>query len=530
MTQRTKIIIGVAALILGAVAIGWLYFQLSPETWDDFLAEMSGDTSRPQPAAQPVVRRPSRSEGDLLASGSIEAEEVTVAAELGGRIVETAASEGDSVVEGALLLRLDQQVLTAQREGAAAAVDQAEAALAATQAGLDQALAGATEEEIAAAEAAVLAAEGAVAAAEAALTEAQIGAQSARTVEQSESSVALAEAVVAQAEGAVAAAEADLARANAELARLRAGARPEEITMLEAQLAQSEALFLQPRTSYDELAKNDVGGVPEEMARYQMQAAQSARDAAKAQLDLALAGASSQEIAAAVAVVNAAQAQVDIAEAGLDAAEAALVQAQAAPETSEDLVARADAGVAAAQAQVKVAEGQQAQAQAALDRLLSGATEQEIAMLRAQVSQAEAALAAAEAALKALDIELERTALTAPAGGVILERLVHEGELAVPGAALFTLADLDQVTLTVYVPEAELGKVALGQEVEVTVDAYDQAFPGRVTHIASQAEFTPKNVQTQEERVHMVFAVKIRLDNPDHALKPGMPADAIFSS
>ncbi|UCG26186.1 MAG: efflux RND transporter periplasmic adaptor subunit, partial [Chloroflexota bacterium] len=102
--------------------------------------------------------------------------------------------------------------------------------------------------------------------------------------------------------------------------------------------------------------------------------------------------------------------------------------------------------------------------------------------------------------------------------------------LAVPGAALFTLADLDQVTLTVYVPEAELGKVALDQEVEVTVDAYEQVFPGRVTHIASQAEFTPKNVQTQDERVHMVFAVKIQLDNPDHQLKPGMPADAIFSS
>ena len=121
MSQRTKIIIGVAALILGAVAIGWLYFQLSPGAWDDFLAEMSGDTTGSRPAAQPVVRRPSRSEGDLLASGSIEAEEVTVAAELGGRIVETAAGEGDSVAEGALLLRLDQQVLAAQREGAVAA-------------------------------------------------------------------------------------------------------------------------------------------------------------------------------------------------------------------------------------------------------------------------------------------------------------------------------------------------------------------------------------------------------------------------
>ncbi len=78
-------------------------------------------------------------------------------------------------------------------------------------------------------------------------------------------------------------------------------------------------------------------------------------------------------------------------------------------------------------------------------------------------------------------------------------------------------------------PESELGKVSLGQLVEVNVDAYDGLFPGEVSYIASQAEFTPKNVQTQEERVHMVFAVKVRLDNADHLLKPGMPADAFFS-
>jgi multidrug resistance efflux pump len=80
----------------------------------------------------------------------------------------------------------------------------------------------------------------------------------------------------------------------------------------------------------------------------------------------------------------------------------------------------------------------------------------------------------------------------------------------------------------VYVPEADLGRVSLGQTVEVTVDAYDDVFIGQVSHIASQAEFTPKNVQTQEERVHTVFAVNIRLGNADHRLKPGMPADATF--
>jgi multidrug efflux pump subunit AcrA (membrane-fusion protein) len=92
-----------------------------------------------------------------------------------------------------------------------------------------------------------------------------------------------------------------------------------------------------------------------------------------------------------------------------------------------------------------------------------------------------------------------------------------------------TLADLDNLTLTIFVPEDQVGKVQIGQPVSVTVDAYpERVFPGTVTFIASQAEFTPKNVQTKEERVNMVFAVRVGLPNGDHALKPGMPADAVI--
>ena len=181
MNQKTKIIAGVAALILGAVAVGWLYFQLSPGAWEQFLAEMSGETAGSRPETRPVVRRPARRAGGLVASGSIEAEEVTVAAELGGRIVETVAGEGDEVAESDLLLRIDQQSLLARREGALATVDQAQAALEAAQAQLDQARVGATTEDIAAAEAAVLAAEGAVAAAEAALIQAEVEADTTNT-------------------------------------------------------------------------------------------------------------------------------------------------------------------------------------------------------------------------------------------------------------------------------------------------------------------------------------------------------------
>jgi len=113
----------------------------------------------------------------------------------------------------------------------------------------------------------------------------------------------------------------------------------------------------------------------------------------------------------------------------------------------------------------------------------------------------------------------------------VIERPVHVGEVALPGAPLLTVADLDNLTLTLYVPENELGKIHLGETVSVTVDAYPgRIFTGTIITIAGEAEFTPKNVQTREKRVNMVFAVKVKLPNPDHALKPGMPADAVIST
>lgn len=532
MKRTITIILIVVGLIAGAIAIGWLYYRANPDEWTAFQAEMAGEerASTSSSAPRPVIRPDHQASGDLMASGNIEAEEVTIAAEIGGRIEEMMADEGEQVGEGDLLLQLNKNVLLAQREGGEAAVAQAEAALAATQAQLDLALAGATPEEIAATEAAILAAQGVVAAAEAALVQAEVDASRARTVHEAESSVPLAEANLAQAQGALDVANANLAAASAELARLQAGARPEEVAMYQARVNQAQSNFMYyENIHFDNFISNDIGGAPEEQARYLREAARGAWDAAQAQLDMARNGATTQEIATVSAAVSAASGQVTIAEAGVAAAEAELARAQAVPETTEDHVAIADAGVIGSGAQVAVAKGQLAQAEAELARVKAGTTVEGIAALQAQVAQAEAALAAAEASLKVLDIQIGHTTVAAPAGGIVLQRLVHQGELAAPGAPLFTLADLDEVTLTVYVPEAELGKVALGQSVEVNVDAYDGLFPGEVSHIASQAEFTPKNVQTQEERVHMVFAVKIRLDNPEQLLKPGMPADAFFS-
>lgn len=523
--RKTTILAIIIAIIAGAALVGWLYFRANPAAWDDFLAEMEGEA---QPAAPAAVQRQPRKTDGLIASGSIEAEEITIASEIGGRIVELLADEGEEVGAGDVLMELDQEALLAQRDGAAAAVAQAQAAVDAASAQLALALAGATVDELAAAEGGVTAAQGGLDAAEAALTQAQITADMAEDTQQTQSAVDGAEAALAQAEGMLSAAQADLDRAEAELARLLAGARPEEIAIYQALLAQVEAQLWYPTHIHDELVRNDILGTPEEEARYQMLAAQAARDAAQAQLDLVQAGATVNELAAARAGVSAAEAQVAICEAGVSAAEAGLDQARAALESTQDQTALAKAGVSVAQGQVQVAAGGLAQAEGQRDRLRAGATPEEIAILEAGLAQAEAAVASADAILRTLEIQVDHTTLRAPAGGIVLERLGHVGELAAAGAPLFTLADLDQVTLTVYVPEADLGQVRLDQEVEVTVDAYSGSFVGHVSFIASQAEFTPKNVQTQEERVHMVFAVKIRLENSDHQLKAGMPADAVF--
>ncbi len=105
----------------------------------------------------------------------------------------------------------------------------------------------------------------------------------------------------------------------------------------------------------------------------------------------------------------------------------------------------------------------------------------------------------------------------------------HQGEVVGAGSIVMTLARLDEVTLTVYIPEDQYGRIQLGQDVSVSTDSYPgEVFQGKVEYISDQAEFTPRNVQTVEGRKSTVYAVKIALPNPEHRLKPGMPADARF--
>jgi HlyD family secretion protein len=156
-------------------------------------------------------------------------------------------------------------------------------------------------------------------------------------------------------------------------------------------------------------------------------------------------------------------------------------------------------------------------------------TQQTMERIRLEADVQSAALREARAQLAEQQQYLSEMTVRAPSDGIVLVRTVERGEWVQPGTPLFTMVDLNQLYLKIYVPEPDIGKIVHDQAARVFVDAFPQRFfPARVSKIASEAEFTPKNVETREERVKLVFAVELALDeNPGGVLKPGMPADAV---
>jgi len=154
------------------------------------------------------------------------------------------------------------------------------------------------------------------------------------------------------------------------------------------------------------------------------------------------------------------------------------------------------------------------------DRAMERSAQQDIAVAKANIRSASENLELAK-------IMLGYTTLRAPFSGVILTRQTELGEVMQPGTPVVTLADLDHVWLRAYVAETDLGRIRWGQAATVHTDTYpDKAYPGQISFIASEAEFTPKSVETHKERVTLVYRIKIDVENPRHELKPGMPADA----
>jgi multidrug resistance efflux pump len=413
---------------------------------------------------------PAGSQG-LSGSGTVQAEEYVVAPQLAGRVIELSADEGDQVRAGQVLAQLDATLLAAQ-------LDQANAGIAAATANLAKLQGGTRPEEVRQAEAAL-------AQARARRDGARIALADAETLKGTQPDLNL---------------RIDVARAVLQAADHRARA-----ANLLAQAASKERDYFQRTLAELEnpltVGIRNPSGVVVRTLNITVRTEE---------LRTQLAMASSKEWSAWTGQ-STALAQRDGAQADL----ANLLAQQADPLV---LAAQVDA----ARTQLAAAEAAVPLAQAKLDALTAGSRAENITAARAQLAQA-------QAARDSIKAQLTRMTLTAPADGLIDQRLLHLGEMAAPGNAVFHLVNLNSVTLTIYVPENRIAMVQSGARADVTVDSFpERIFPGRVSFISPQAEFTPKNIGTQEQRQTQVFAVKIRIDNPDQALKPGMPADAII--
>lgn len=325
--------------------------------------------------------------------------------------------------------------------------------------------------------------------------------------------------------------EAALETAQAGLIAASAPPRPEDIAAAEARLAQAIVLRDGAKITWQtaQLLVNNPHELQAQIDQAQARVTKAQTGLEQAQINLkrmeiqAEAASRNQSSHAALVQNEVAQNQLKAAQVGLQIAEVGLAGAKQQVELLQHLRARPlqlVSQVNAAKAAYQQAEAAVGVAEANLTAVKANPTPEDIAVAEAQVAEAEAALAQVK-------VQLDKLTLTAPRAGLISHRLVQPGELAAPGAVLLELSDVDTVDLTVYIPETLIGHVKIGQPARVFVDAYPgEVFEGTVSFINHEAEFTPRNVQTKEERVNLVFGVKITLDNPDHRLKPGMPADA----
>lgn len=157
-------------------------------------------------------------------------------------------------------------------------------------------------------------------------------------------------------------------------------------------------------------------------------------------------------------------------------------------------------------------------------------SDQDFDSTKSQYESSHSDLQRVQASRTLANISLKESTIKAPIAGTILSKVVETGDLLAPYSTVVTMADLSNLEMMIYVSETKYGRIKLGDEVAVNVDSFPgQNFYGKVKSIANKAEFTPKNIQTKEERVSQVFGIKIDIPNPEMKLKPGMPADAVIN-
>lgn len=263
---------------------------------------------------------------------------------------------------------------------------------------------------------------------------------------------------------------------------------------------------------------------------------------AESRLEQLLAGSRTQEIEQARAAAEEARTQNKLAAQDWERAQVLYKNDDISTSQRDQFKTRLDASAAAVR-----------QAEERLALVVEGPRKEDIEGARAQVAQARAAVALSEAArielkrreqevdsrkaqieqaraqLSISDAQLDDTAIAAPINGVVLVKSAEVGEVLAAGTTVATLGEIDRPWLRGYINEKDLGRVKLGAKVNVTTDSFPgKSYAGRISFISSQAEFTPKQIQTTEERVKLVYRIKVEIENPRHELKLNMPADAVI--
>lgn len=415
-----------------------------------------------------------RAEDDeIAASGTIEATQVDVAPEIGGQVTDVLAQAGEYVQAGQELVLFTDALLDAQMQQTLAALDQAQANYEMVAAGLP--------------------------------------------VEQQELAIAAAELELISAKQAI-----DELYDKNELAAAQAA----------KEVADTRDLERDAQRIYDSL-QSPASQTDIDIARSLVTLTEAAIEKAEKRFKSLLRKAEDNpRRAAVVLMISTLEKQHDLAVKRLNYLEG----------TADEIT------LAQADANLELAKQNLAEAQQKLDELQEGPDPDSLELAQARLKTADANLAAARtgpsreqlalarsqvevarAAVGVLEAQRQKLSLAAPVSGVVLSRSVQPGEVASPGAPLMILARLDDLKLTVYIPEDRYGIIQLDQQAKVSVDSFPgETFTGVVVRIADQAEFTPRNVQTEEGRRTTVFAVELKVENPDGRLKPGMPADVTF--
>ncbi|OGO21286.1 MAG: hypothetical protein A2Z14_14465 [Chloroflexi bacterium RBG_16_48_8] len=442
-------------------------------------------------------------DGILHASGTVEGVEVIIASELPGRVAEVFVEEGDTVQPGDLMFRLEDEIYQAQRNLALTGLKNAQARLEAARTAVNTA--------------------------EATLESAQVNTEAV----QLQYEITLAAARLEELPSRVSSWKQEIP--NEFSLPVWYFQKPERLAAAEVEVdAAKKALEIETKNFQDVL--EDATSANIEDAERRLREAQAtflvAEDLlnrAKLQNDQELEDFAQTRFESTKEELEAAQKAYD--EMLSDEAQEEILQARARLtivqeryDTALDRFNQLRTGEYSLQVEAAKAAVKQAEAAVTL-------AETQVVQAEMNLIQAESAVEQAQAEIDLIDVQIRKLAVTSATSGVVRSRNIELGEVLQSGAVALTLDRIDTLTITVYIPEDRYGQITLGDHAQVTVDSY----PGKmidayVTRIADRAEFTPRNVQTEEGRRTTVFAVALSVQDSDGKLKPGMPADVTFNN